>query len=222
MKKLISLFGILACLAVPAFAEDATPAVAERKSCAELKAEMDNLALIEEPDESQTAALENVRQLYRRTCIKSAAGRRTSSAGRAASVAPAQSANDAATTGSASAIDEFLAKKKENCKSLEDEITNLSDKQDDDSVQMLATLKKQFDADCTEKPEAEEISDVIPETTPEEQVAQIAANIEAGLCADGSTPNKYGCCAGEKFTDMGDLVFACCPDDGSECFPPIN
>lgn len=49
---------------------------------------------------------------------------------------------------------------------------------------------------------------------------QEQANLDAGLCADGSQPNKFGCCAGEKFKDIGNLNFACCND--LECFPPIK
>ena len=57
------------------------------------------------------------------------------------------------------------------------------------------------------------------ETAPDPE--QIAKNIEAGLCADGTEPNKFGCCAGETFKDLGDLVFACCKNETDECFPPI-
>ncbi|MBQ2859380.1 MAG: hypothetical protein IJE82_03385 [Alphaproteobacteria bacterium] len=50
------------------------------------------------------------------------------------------------------------------------------------------------------------------------------ANLDAGLCADGSQPNKFGCCGDEVFKDLGDTVFACCPRDGgnSDCFPPLK
>ncbi len=50
------------------------------------------------------------------------------------------------------------------------------------------------------------------------------ANLDAGLCADGSAPNKFGCCGDEVFKDLGDTVFACCPRDGgnSDCFPPLK
>ena len=55
---------------------------------------------------------------------------------------------------------------------------------------------------------------------------QELANLDAGLCADGSQPNKYGCCGDEIFKDLGDTVFACCPRDSGgadiECFPPIK
>ncbi|MBD5391854.1 hypothetical protein HDR66_03555 [bacterium] len=40
-------------------------------------------------------------------------------------------------------------------------------------------------------------------------------------CLDGTSPDKYGCCAGEVYTDMGELGFNCCPDFG-DCFPPIK
>lgn len=33
--------------------------------------------------------------------------------------------------------------------------------------------------------------------------------------------DENGCCAGEIYTDMGDLGFNCCPADG-DCFPPIK
>lgn len=42
------------------------------------------------------------------------------------------------------------------------------------------------------------------------------------LCPNGETPDKNGCCIGEVYTDMGDLGFNCCPEDGSDCFPPIR
>lgn len=29
-------------------------------------------------------------------------------------------------------------------------------------------------------------------------------------------------CLGEVYTDMADLGFNCCPDDGGDCFPPIR
>ena len=49
------------------------------------------------------------------------------------------------------------------------------------------------------------------------------ANLDAGLCADGSAPNKFGCCGDEVFKDLGDTVFACCPKDGAgDCFPPLK
>lgn len=61
-------------------------------------------------------------------------------------------------------------------------------------------------------------ADVPPAPTAEE----VEANEQAGLCPNGDAPNKFGCCAGEKFTDLGNTVFACCPDEGGDCFPPLR
>ncbi len=41
-------------------------------------------------------------------------------------------------------------------------------------------------------------------------------------CLDGSLPDANGCCAGEIFTDMGEMGFNCCPEAGGDCFPPIT
>ena len=40
-------------------------------------------------------------------------------------------------------------------------------------------------------------------------------------CPDGGAFDENGCCAGEVYTNMGDLGFNCCPADG-DCFPPIK
>lgn len=40
-------------------------------------------------------------------------------------------------------------------------------------------------------------------------------------CMDGSLPDANGCCAGEIYTDMGEMGFNCCPETGGDCFPPL-
>ncbi len=43
------------------------------------------------------------------------------------------------------------------------------------------------------------------------------------ICPDGVQPDKNGCCPGEVYTDMYDLGFNCCPEDGEgDCFPPLR
>lgn len=64
---------------------------------------------------------------------------------------------------------------------------------------------------------AEEVSETVM-LTPE----QAKANLDAGLCADGTKPNRFGCCGDEIFKDLGNTVFACCPKDGGDCFPPLK
>ncbi len=41
-------------------------------------------------------------------------------------------------------------------------------------------------------------------------------------CPNGDFPDKHGCCPGEVYTDMADLGFNCCPENGDNCFPPIK
>lgn len=53
-----------------------------------------------------------------------------------------------------------------------------------------------------------------------EEVA-IEATATVLTCEDGSLPDANGCCAGEIYTDMGDMGFNCCPTTGGDCFPPI-
>ena len=65
---------------------------------------------------------------------------------------------------------------------------------------------------------------VVVEKTPEELEAEaelIEQNRAKGLCDDGEKPNRYGCCAGEKFKEVSQMKFACCPKTGDgECVEP--
>ena len=65
---------------------------------------------------------------------------------------------------------------------------------------------------------------VVIEKTPEElaaEMAQIEENRGKGLCDDGAKPNRFGCCAGEKFKEVLQMKFACCPREGDgECVEP--
>lgn len=215
MKKLIVLFAL--CTAFPAFADDA-PAVAERTDCDALRDEIAQLIKIENPDDETAARLAEIQKISRRDCAKRTGARRTSGRTGALPVAVASELNaqtsDATNT---NAMDEYMAKKQENCANLQAEIEKLSAMSDNESRDSVAKLRTQYDADCV-------TADAEKDEAPELDAETIAANIEAGLCADGEKPNKFGCCAGETFKDLGDLVFACCKDedDGGECFPPIE
>lgn len=88
------------------------------------------------------------------------------------------------------------------------------------SVDATAQSVAVTDMDAVQSVDATLESDAAPEQ-PTLSAEEIAANINAGLCADGAYPNRFGCCSGEKFKDLGNLEFACCRDDG-ECFPPMK
>ena len=84
----------------------------------------------------------------------------------------------------------------------------------------------EVEADATETAAVKDEEFVAEETVEideESLLAQELANLDAGLCIDGTKPNKFGCCADEVFKDLGNSVFACCPKTGDgECFPPIE
>lgn len=49
-----------------------------------------------------------------------------------------------------------------------------------------------------------------------------ADTADTPVCEDGKSPDAYGCCSGEVYSDMGDGTSACCVIGGDECFPPLN
>ena len=75
-----------------------------------------------------------------------------------------------------------------------------------------------------ELPEVESVvQQEVVEIDPMIELEQELANLDVGLCADGSQPNKFGCCGDEVFKDLGNTVFACCPKEGvGDCFPPLK
>ena len=41
------------------------------------------------------------------------------------------------------------------------------------------------------------------------------------ICDGGATPDRFGCCPGESYTQIDNGGFVCCPDAGGDCFPPL-
>ncbi|MBD5389341.1 hypothetical protein HDR63_03760 [bacterium] len=63
----------------------------------------------------------------------------------------------------------------------------------------------------------------VADDTPAPDTPDAPAPRGDGPCADGGYPNKYGCCSGDRFTNMGGLNFACCPKSGDgECYAPME
>lgn len=90
-----------------------------------------------------------------------------------------------------------------------------------ESVEEVPEEQAPEDAPAAESAPAPE---QVPEKTPEElaaDLAQIEENRAKGLCDDGTKPNRYGCCPGEKFKEVSQMKFACCPREGDgECIEP--
>lgn len=208
MKKLIVLLlGFLVIM--PTFAEDteeidiadevvveeSEAVVVDRTSCADIQAQISELSDIEEPDEETVFQISTLKADYRRLCSR-AAGKRRASAKRGVVDTPAAPATVATATS---------------------EEASSSDKKSEMASESVETTEKD-----AEKIIAEAAVELPPEIDAEALYEQEMANLEAGLCADGSAPNKYGCCAGEIFKDLGNNEYGCCPKSGGKCLTPIK
>lgn len=200
---------------VPAIAAD----VAQRTDCTTLSARISELSAIENPDDTTITELENLQTTYRRDCAITASNRRSSgrSATLAASAERAATSNAATSGDSASsdltvsaALSQFLTDKQRICHDLSSNIATLT--RGGATTEDLQPLVDQYHIDCmgertaTSDNETNNTADTTTETSESVDVETAAANVAAGLCTDGSKPNRFGCCAGETFKDLGNLV----------------
>ena len=231
----IAISSVTVCMADDAdVVSNNVPAVTARMDCKTLKAKIDELSANGKSDELSRFQLQ-----YRKDCVVRANGLRTSYRGGALPIASAsadaeksepvsETAELTVATNTADVPDatetltvEISAAQQEMCERLPDAIVTASDDARD-------TLQSTFDEYCNANvaaPDAVIKTTMMvlgPVETDEEKYARMAENLDAGLCPDGTTPNKYGCCGDEVFTDLGNLEFACCPKDGGNCFPPVK
>lgn len=220
--KLPILFLCVMSVVAPAFADEAK--ITERKTCEQIRAEIAALSAIENPDAEQQQELKQLVLQQRTSCSAKANGRRTVS--RQMPLAQGATENSA-TTPKGDVLDEYIATKKANCEKLNTEIEK--QKQDSTKTYLVVEMQKYYDADCVEHSTGSvaetvvEVAASMPTKTEEEWAAEFDANLAAGLCGDGTKPNRFGCCTEEVFKDLGDEGFACCPKNGDYlCFPPLK
>jgi len=183
--------------------------VAERQSCADIKAQIDSLAGQAELNEADTALLADLRGKYRHDCVVRAGGR----ASRTIAATRAQIEKSVEPEPADEKEEVVIA---ENC----DNPDANGCCPGEEFVDMGADSKFCCKGDMCFPPM--QVTPAQPQKSEEEIAAEIAANIEKGLCGDGTKPNKFGCCTGEIFKDLGNATFACCKKDSNECFPPMN
>lgn len=212
MKLLIGLFGLMLNSVV--MADELLVNVAERMSCDDINARIIELTVVSEPDELVIDELTNLKAEYRRSCTKSARGRRNAAASRVV------------VNNSVPVVETFEVAESQ---SEEDTVVNedaLSENIPADTDVVQENLQEEIlvpeENDVTGEHIEAQQDTVSEEELLKKELEQELANLDSGLCADGTPPNKYGCCADELFKDMGNMVFACCPKDGGDCFPPIN
>ncbi len=220
MKKSILYCFFSLIISLPCIAADETlsSGVSNRMSCTEIQERINELSKIENASEDITAELTMLQSRYRSDCSKSASGRKTIGRVSALSAAPSVDTTPVVTEvvnqTPASVLNTFLENQESNCTSLKNSIEDFK-KDTSVSADDLKKLEKQYSDDCAKYDDTIVIEE---EVDPE----KVSANLAAGLCADGSKPNRFGCCEGETFKDLGNLVFACCPNDGGECYPPLT
>ena len=192
----------------------ADTSVADRVDCEEIKVKIAELSEIEEPDETTVAELTELKAQQRKSCMRRAGARaaRSATRGRGApiknpTVAPTNVVADTV------AVSETPADTEPKTCDVPDENGCCPGEKFVDMGELGFNCCPESGGDC--------FPPIKTEPTPED----VAKNIEAGLCADGSKPNKFGCCGEEVFKDLGNTVFACCPkgwERAEDCFPPIK
>lgn len=204
MKKFVALLGIM--IAPSVFADDGA-GVAARMTCADIQAQMSELAAVEDPDADTVEELTKLKADYRRSCSRAARGRKTS-----AGVRVVKETSDV--TESATEV-EYENSDDEKAQDAAEEVKEVKKVDEKSAEEKKDVVDKDVDTEKKQESKPEEPSE-------DELLEQELANLDAGLCADGTKPNKFGCCGDELFKDLGNTVFACCPKDGGDCFPPIK
>lgn len=205
----ITLAMIVGALSFNALAAD----VAERQSCTDIKTRIDALAAEADLNDADAALLTDLRAAYRRDCVARASGRgtRTIAAARVQVAAPEKT--DAEKEKSPEPEEPLVA---DACSNPDANGCCPGEEYADIGNGVMYCCK----GDACFPPM--QVTPPQPQKSEEEIAAEIAANIEKGLCGDGTKPNKFGCCTGEIFKDLGNATFACCKKDGEECFPPMK
>lgn len=214
MKFLVALLCAVLTTSVMAD-EEVVSGVADRMTCADIQQRISELSSSEEePDDSVLEEIAKLKADYRRSCTKSAGGRRTAAASRVVVQVNTNVVEDS------DEKQDYDIEQEE----IVEEVEVLEEVKTPEKV-----IKKQPKKSESEQTEEESFDDAevldseqVLEQDLMETVEQELANLDSGLCADGTEPNKYGCCGSEIFKDLGGMVFACCPRGGGDCFPPIK
>ncbi|MFQ6739207.1 MAG: hypothetical protein ACLRFJ_00865 [Alphaproteobacteria bacterium] len=206
MKKI--LFLVLGCMF-------SMTAMADDLSCGDMQSKINELSAQENLSDDDSALLSSLRLSYRTDCAKRQASRSYVSHSTRGTV---QKKIDTGAENLDAVEADDLANEvvgvvydAEKCNNLKSEINASSD---DDKV-------KEYEQYCAQYVVEPELTDEELRLAEEAEAQRIADLLAQGLCPDGNKPNRFGCCAGEKFTDMGNLEFACCVDETNECFPPV-
>lgn len=231
IKSVFVIFSLCACFAGVARGDDvvvASRTVAERTDCAATKSRIDELSGIADLHEELATELADLQVLYRRDCNKRSASRGALTAARLRNNrqlpqnATAECVYDENGCCPGETLTEVADYGMLCCPPTGDMCFEPVTVATTATSTDVATEPKTVEAPVQEVV-AETVTDAapaVPEKSAEEIAAERAELRASGVCPDDGKPNRFGCCEGEKFRDLGNLVFACCPETG-DCFEPI-
>ncbi|MDE6570648.1 MAG: hypothetical protein K2L95_00300 [Alphaproteobacteria bacterium] len=181
--------GIIFCLMILLPVACNAANVAERVKCDDVKAQIDAMASDENADAAQLAELRNT---YRKNCVRSAAGRASRTI--AVSRAPVASSADTG-AGQSCEPDEYGCCPGEVYTDMGDAGFNCCPASGDGMCFQPIKTASQPASTATPAPTVGAVCD---------------------------TPDENGCCPDEILMDMGEQGMNCCPKTGGDCFPPIK
>lgn len=167
-------------------------------SCANMQSEINALSERDDLSDEENVQLMALKDQYRKACMKRAASR----AARASLLIVDNKPEEVSV--------EYTA---EQCDKLKSDIESATDDKE--------KMQQEFDKNCAKYIVVPELSEEEKQAAADAEKQRIADLRANGLCPDETKPNKFGCCEGERFKDMGNLEFACCTEDTDECLPLV-
>ena len=243
----IAIFSLVLGFATGAFAEANAPeisesetitqTVSERKSCDDIATEIAEMSAIEEPDEETLKTLDELKQKQRSICNKNAGARSGRTATKMRSRGQTNPSRIRPTEEESNSEEPSTPVNNQTCDTPDEngccpgeKYTDMGDlgfnccpENGGDCFPPIEITSDETTDNTTQTTSDTETEQPTTETVDETKIQEkIAENIAAGLCADGSEPNQFGCCGDEVFKEIEDMTFGCCPPDGGDCFPPIK
>ncbi|MCQ2598809.1 MAG: hypothetical protein MJ187_00295 [Alphaproteobacteria bacterium] len=209
--------------------------VSVRMTCDEINSEIARLRAMDEPSSEESARLTDMQARHRKNCTARAANRAALNRSNHNVIKEKKDTDSIKTEAVYSP--ELYARQERVCVLLAEAMNSETD---EENKQTLTDNHKKYCIDKQVAPEetlklyefllkpnqdnaSENVDGNIVESD-DDIKAKTAANLAAGLCEDGVKPNKFGCCDGEKFKDLGNGQFGCCKteSDGEHCHNSLN
>ncbi len=207
--------------------EEVSVNLAVRLTCDEMNVRISELGQVADPDDATLSEITKLKADYRRACNRAAGARAAAASAKREILVNVQPVENETVADDVVVEGDVSNKNNDMSRSAAGVMANSKNRRVGSAprAKNLMQQKSTVQADETKKSEdvkEDKTETVVEPAEPELTLEQELANLDAGLCADGSKPNKFGCCGDEIFKDLGNTVFGCCPKDGGDCFPPMK